>query len=146
MTRCGNEDIFFQQLAILMTMPGSACIYYGTEIALEGGNDPACRRPMPWGKIDTGERNAQMADTRQLIALRNQYPQLRKGRILWHHDESHPRWVSYSRQLKNHPPITVYLNCEDTPLPLPDKCDGLFSRKIEGKQILPGGIAIVKGA
>ena len=145
-TRCGNEDIFFQQLAILMTMPGSACIYYGTEIALEGGNDPDCRRPMPWGKIDTGERNAQMADTRQLIALRNQYPQLRKGRILWHHDESHPRWVIYSRQLKNHPPITVYLNCEDTPLPLPDKCDVLFSRKLEGKQILPGGIAIVKGA
>ena len=145
-TRCGGEDIFFQQLAILMTMPGSACIYYGTEVALEGGNDPDCRRPMPWHRIDAGEFTSQMQDTRRLIALRNQYPQLRRGRVLWHHDENHPRWVSYSRQLKAHPLITVYLNCESTPLPLPDKCEVLFSRKIEGKTILPGGIAIVKGA
>ena len=25
----GNQDLFFQQLAMLFTMPGSPCIYYG---------------------------------------------------------------------------------------------------------------------
>mgnify|MGYP003293857210 CR=1 FL=1 len=35
-TRCGNLDIFRQQQAVLMTLPGSPCIYYGTEIAMEG--------------------------------------------------------------------------------------------------------------
>ncbi len=48
-------DIFYQQLAILFTMPGSPCIYYGTEIALEGAHDPDCRRCMPWDEIDSAE-------------------------------------------------------------------------------------------
>ena len=34
--RLHNLDIFYQQLAILFTLPGSPCIYYGTEIAMEG--------------------------------------------------------------------------------------------------------------
>lgn len=35
MNRFHDLDIFYQQLAILFTLPGSPCIYYGTEIALE---------------------------------------------------------------------------------------------------------------
>lgn len=31
-----NLDEYFQQLAVLFIMPGSPCIYYGTEIAMEG--------------------------------------------------------------------------------------------------------------
>ena len=49
-----NLDEYFQQLAVLFTMPGSPCIYYGTEIAMEGGHDPDCRRCMPWEEIDGG--------------------------------------------------------------------------------------------
>ena len=41
-------------VAVLFTMPGSPCIYYGTEIAMEGGHDPDCRRCMPWADIDAG--------------------------------------------------------------------------------------------
>lgn len=52
--RCGSEDVLYQQLAILMTMPGSACVYYGTEIAMPGGHDPDCRRTMPWDEIGQG--------------------------------------------------------------------------------------------
>ena len=44
MSRFDDLDLFYQQLAVLFTMPGSACIYYGTEIAMEGGFDPDCRR------------------------------------------------------------------------------------------------------
>ena len=35
MNRFHNLDMFYQQLAVLFTMPGSPCIYYGTEIAME---------------------------------------------------------------------------------------------------------------
>lgn len=51
-TRCGSYDKLIQQLSVLVTMPGSPCIYYGTEIALEGKNDPDNRRPMPWKDIE----------------------------------------------------------------------------------------------
>ena len=35
MNRFHDLDKFYQQLAILFTLPGSPCIYYGTEIAME---------------------------------------------------------------------------------------------------------------
>ncbi len=40
MNRFHDLDKFYQQLAILFTLPGSPCIYYGTEIAMEGAHDP----------------------------------------------------------------------------------------------------------
>ena len=36
--------------ALLFLSNGSPCIFYGSEIALEGENDPGCRVPMPWDK------------------------------------------------------------------------------------------------
>ena len=65
MNKCRDLDIFYQQLAVLFTMPGSPCIYYGTEIALEGAHDPDCRRCMPWesSSIESGEdRIGEIAD------------------------------------------------------------------------------------
>ena len=53
MNRFHDLDLFYQQLAVLFTLPGSPCIYYGTEIAMEGGFDPDCRRCMPWEDIDS---------------------------------------------------------------------------------------------
>ena len=53
MNRFHDLDMFYQQLAVLFTMPGSPCIYYGTEIAMEGGHDPDCRRCMPWDELET---------------------------------------------------------------------------------------------
>ena len=35
-------------LLILMLQPGAPCLYYGTEVGLEGGAEPACREAMPW--------------------------------------------------------------------------------------------------
>lgn len=38
--------------AILYTMPGIPCIYYGDEAGMEGAKDPFNRRTYPWGKED----------------------------------------------------------------------------------------------
>jgi neopullulanase len=35
-------------LLMLMLQPGAPCLYYGTEVGLEGGPEPACREAMPW--------------------------------------------------------------------------------------------------
>jgi len=42
----GNIALVRQMLALLLCSEGSPCIYYGTEIAMEGGQDPDCRRLM----------------------------------------------------------------------------------------------------
>ena len=58
-----------------MTLPGAPCIYYGDEIGLEGGNDPACRGAFPWDEArwDHGLR----ASVQALLRLRAAEPALR---------------------------------------------------------------------
>ena len=70
MNRFHDLDKFYQQLAVLFTLPGSPCIYYGTEIAMEGGFDPDCRRCMPWDQIGTEENQERIGQMKELIRLR----------------------------------------------------------------------------
>lgn len=53
--------------ALLSTVPGSICFYYGSEIYLQGEEDPDNRRPMIWGEV------ASESNLKQLISLRNEY-------------------------------------------------------------------------
>jgi glycosidase len=144
LNRCGGDkSTFFQQLALLMTLPGSACIYYGTEIALEGGNDPDCRRPMPWQKVDSGECAEDFRATADLIRLRKAYPQLRRGEILWKHFPDVPRLVCYGRRCDEDYVLAVYINADTKPVTvLGDNI--LFSRGLEGNFLMPGGVAVIR--
>ena len=38
--------------ALLYTLPGVPCIFYGDECGVEGYKDPFCRQTMPWDKGD----------------------------------------------------------------------------------------------
>ena len=144
LTRCGgNLDVFYQQLTMLMTLPGSACIYYGTEITLEGGDDPDCRRPMPWHKIEKGECDEAFRETAALIRLRKAYPQLRRGNILWKHFDEVPRLICYGRHTDESYVIAVYINADSKPVSvLSDNV--LYSRGLKAGFLAPGGVAIVR--
>jgi neopullulanase len=74
-----RQDETALRLATLfqMTYPGAPSIYYGDEVGLQGGNDPDCRRAMPW---DSAQWNQGLRDyIRQAIALRRAHPALRHG-------------------------------------------------------------------
>lgn len=40
----------FAAFVLAFTFPGTPLVYYGDEIGLEGGEDPDCRRTMPWDR------------------------------------------------------------------------------------------------
>ena len=141
-TRCGNKDIFFQQLTLLMTLPGSACIYYGTEIALEGGNDPDCRRPMPWSRIEEGKFERTTRDVKALIDLRRSHPAARRGTLCWHLNENQPRLVCYTCKAEGGKNLTVYLNAQEEPVKINEKSKPIFARKLRGKTLMAGGVAV----
>ena len=144
LNRCGGDkDAFFQQLTLLMTLPGSACIYYGTEIALEGGDDPDCRRPMPWHRIEQGEFDQEIRQVSELIRLRKAYPQLRRGHILWRHFSEVPRLVCYGRRIDEDYVVAVYLNADSRPVSVLSE-NVLFSRGLKGGFLQSGGVAIVR--
>jgi len=46
----GNIDKLRLAIAFLLTYTGTPSIYYGTEIGMEGGDDPDCRKTMEWDR------------------------------------------------------------------------------------------------
>ena len=67
----------------LLAFPGAPCIYYGDEVAVDGENDPDCRKSFPWE--ESGWDQDLLAYVKELIALRKQTPALRRGEYgrLW---------------------------------------------------------------
>ena len=72
-------DLAALRMATLLqcTLPGAPSIYYGDEIGLAGGNDPACRGAFPWDETrwDLGLRTF----VRSVLRLRAAEPALRHG-------------------------------------------------------------------
>ena len=77
-TLCGGDRAALRMaLLTVMTLPGAPMVYYGDEIGLEGGHDPANRGAFP---IDPGSHDpALLAYARTVIALRHANPVLRHG-------------------------------------------------------------------
>ena len=59
------------------TLPGSPCLYYGSELGMTGGGDPECRAPMRWD-LETA-KNEDLNSTKTLLAIRKALPSLRFG-------------------------------------------------------------------
>jgi cyclomaltodextrinase / maltogenic alpha-amylase / neopullulanase len=59
------------------TLPGSPNLYYGSEVDMEGGDDPEMRGPMAWDRV--AAKHPTLAWTKQLIQLRNAQRALRIG-------------------------------------------------------------------
>jgi len=82
---------FFQ-----MTYPGAPSIYYGDEIGLAGGHDPANRAAFPWHRPDSWDTEL-LHLFQRLIALRKSRPSLRRGSFRFLHAQDHA--IAYARQL-----------------------------------------------
>lgn len=60
-------------LAYMYTAPGIPIVYYGTEIAMDGGNDPDNRRMMEFVDHELVDYISKLAE------IRHEYPSLRRG-------------------------------------------------------------------
>ncbi|MEC1624046.1 glycoside hydrolase family 13 protein [Bacillus mojavensis] len=99
LTRCRNDEKKARALlAFMFAQTGSPCIYYGTEIGLDGENDPLCRKCMVWDK----EKQNQEMHTfmKRLIALRKQENTvLTDGTLEWNLLDDQNNFIRFSRTL-----------------------------------------------
>ena len=137
----GNQDLFFQQLAMLFTMPGSPCIYYGTEIAIEGGADPDCRRCMPWDQIEQGNYAEITEQVKQLIALRKE-PAARSMEITFENNNSSDRVVEYVKTGAEDSRLRVVLNASGKEPDVETEGSVLFARGYENGVLRAGGALV----
>ena len=67
-TAKGDSQLVKSALACLFLQRGTPCFYYGTELELDGGPDPDCRRAMPWERVS--ESNEMLNFMKKLIQIR----------------------------------------------------------------------------
>lgn len=134
---CVGEDKRRLKLSVvfLLTYMGTPCIFYGDEIGLSGGNDPDCRKCMEW---DPARQDNELYDFYKLIiALRHNYPVLRRGRFRFlKADPGDPRIV-YER-LDKDMHFTVWMNNseEETVLSHPMETDD-WRDALSGEEVWP---------
>jgi glycosidase len=80
------------------TLPGVPNLYYGSELGMAGGADPANRGPMNWDLVTPD--NPDLLWTKQLIALRKELPALRIGDIRFSPSEKLIAFSRYTDQAK----------------------------------------------
>lgn len=134
-------DVFFQQLAVLFTMPGSPCIFYGTEIALNGAHDPDCRRCMPWDELDQPENRERIDNVKRLIQLRKSKKTFKSPHFHFPEEKANPRFVRYIKLYEGEE-IEVLLNCSKVnwEVSLPGQI--LYQRKYTNGVLSPNGVVI----
>ncbi|AYJ42727.1 glycoside hydrolase family 13 protein [Lactiplantibacillus pentosus] len=79
-----HDDLtkFKSALALLMLLPGSPCVYYGTEVAMAGGADPDNRRCMNWHPDDQAQQVREFVTA--LIKFRRQQADfLATSTLIW---------------------------------------------------------------
>lgn len=139
-----NMDEYFQQLAVLFSMPGSPCIFYGTEIGLEGGHDPDCRRCMPWKRIESGEFTECMETVRSLIALRKEEPLMRSRDFHFPEKFDNPRVIDFIKVEDENNYLEVILNCSEESVCAPQEGDIRFARHYKNDSLATNGVLIQK--
>ncbi len=142
MNRFHDLDKFYQQLAVLFTLPGSPCIYYGTEIAMEGGFDPDCRRCMPWDEIGTDENRERISQMKTLIRLRKKEETFRSLHFHFPGSIENRRCVEYIKLDESGRKTEVLLNCSDEKIEIKEAGEILFARKYQNGILEKNGMLI----
>lgn len=120
-------------VVFLFTFIGCPLIYYGDEVGLTGGQDPGCRRAMPW---DQACWQSELVQTyRLLIQARRRHPALRGGQFerLWVFNNmyAYRRWFERDE-------VIVILNPREKLLDVRVPCPGT-RRSRQWRDLIQGG-------
>ena len=98
-------------MLFLMTYVGTPCLYYGDEIGLMGGKDPACRAAFPWDETRWHHDVREWA--RNCISLRQSFVSLRHGQMTMVHARNQSNTIAYAR-VHDRESMVVALNASDS--------------------------------
>ena len=127
-----NEEVATMKLAAVlhMTFKGSPLIYYGDEIGMTGEGDPFCRKPFPWEKME--QMNMAIASLyRELGALRNANPALKKGAIKFIYNQAGV--LGYERVYEDES-VLVFLNSRSKTMDVDFQFEDRYVELLSGRE------------
>jgi len=150
-TLMGDAAAVRQSYLLLFAWPGAPCVYYGDEIGMTGGHDPACRAAMPWDHPDAWDHDL-MGYVRALAGARSRLEALRRGdtRVTAPTTEV----VLVERRHEGAPPVYALVNLGDAAAAVPtaalpagayrDEVAGTTVDQAEGAPVVPprGGLLL----
>lgn len=142
-TACKSKNKALQQFALLFSITGSTCIYYGTEILLEGAHDPDCRRCMPWPEIENGDFDGFLGFFKKLINLRKTEAALRDFEIKFIHNPESPRILHIQKKDSAGRTINLICNCSKKDLVFPAEKDKVLLENLYSDNVIhPDGLVM----
>lgn len=137
-----NKAIVKQMYTFMFLQQGTPDIYYGSEYAMTGHQDPDNRKPMVW---QSDQQDATMYDfLKQLIQLRHDYQTvLSEGTLSWETDDN-KNIVGFTRQL-GQTKIFAIFNAGNTNYELPTSIDisHIISEQLYNSHIIqPNGFLV----
>lgn len=148
----GDTAALRQALLLLFSWPGAPCVYYGDEIGLLGGHDPACRAGMPWARRELWNEGLRR-HVQALATARKELAALRLGTT----SVSSPAAgvVMVERRLEGAETVRAIVNLADEPAGVPvaalpvgsyrDALSGASLVQKDGVRLMPGrgGVLLV---
>jgi len=140
MTESDNDKIKVKNaFLMLFLLPGSPCIYYGSEIGLCGGPDPDNRRPMLWKE---GEADMELFNFFQrLIAFRKKNSDFIQNANLYYENQDKISIWNFSDENSCY---WLVHNQTDKKIDLSGYSVILSSDENEEKMLIPESMALVK--
>ena len=107
-----NKNALKLSYLFMMTMPGAPCIYYGDEIGMSAGDDPACREAYPWDKPEQQDL-ALRQYVSKVAYFRHTHKVLRTGSVTFLPEQT-DAVVAYQRENSDHC-LQIFLNRAEQP-------------------------------
>lgn len=134
----GNRDKFLAALAMSTVYMGANSIYYGTEIALEGGKDPDCRRAFPWEILH--QEKPFTEKVKEILAVKN-HPAVKNGSIKIYSKKNILRIKRFDK--KNN--LNLAINLGDEKDFILEENNIIFANKYQNKRLGKNSFVIWQG-
>lgn len=135
-----DKEKLLAAIALEMVFPGAPCIYYGTELCMEGGYDPDSRRCFPWEKEKWDQHF--LADVKALIALRKEKA-IADGAV---RVTAKNEMLCVERMCEDDSSVRLWVNLTDHAVELPENSGGkiLFENRFDGTKVKEKGFVVIK--
>ena len=134
----GDRDKFLAALAMSTVYMGANSIYYGTEIALEGGKDPDCRRAFPWEILH--QEKPFTEKVKEILAVKN-HPAVKNGSIKIYSKKNILRIKRFDK--KNN--LNLAINLGDEKDFILEENNIIFANKYQNKRLGKNSFVIWQG-
>ncbi len=133
----GNQDKLLCALCAAVMFPGMPCVFYGTELPIDGAGDPDCRKPFDWTFRTQNEDYRE--NFKKILGLKKQIALCGVGAEI--SAENGVLRIARSTETES---VTAYFNTSGSVKSVPLCGEVLFALHYQNNRILNDGAVVVK--